>query len=144
MLTDEALHDFKILGEAYITAPVLAFADYKKLFLLETNVSKEGLGAVLSQKQADGHYHPVAYGSQALTAQEWNYHSSKLEFLTLKWAITKHFKEYSLWKPFIVLPNNNLLTDIIATPNLGGTRHHSVESLMQYTFDIKRDKMTPW
>ena len=62
-------------------------------FLLKTGASKEGLGAVLSQKQVDGHYHPVAYGSQALTAHEKNYHSTKLEFLALKWAITEHFKE---------------------------------------------------
>ena len=34
--------------------PILAFADYTKDFLLETDASKEGLGAVLSQKQADG------------------------------------------------------------------------------------------
>ena len=31
-------------------APILAFADYTKPFLLETDVSKEGLGAVLFQK----------------------------------------------------------------------------------------------
>ena len=53
-----------------MTAPILAFADYTKEFLLETDVSKEGLGAVLSQKQADGQYHPVAYGNRALMAHE--------------------------------------------------------------------------
>ena len=47
-------------------ASVLAFADYTKDFLLKTDTSKEGLGVVLSQKQADGQYHPVTYGSQAL------------------------------------------------------------------------------
>ena len=45
--------------------PVLAFADYTKDFLLKTDTSKEGFGAVLSQKQADGQFHLVAYGSWA-------------------------------------------------------------------------------
>ena len=46
-----------------MSSSVLAFPNYTKDFLLETDTSKEGLGAVLSQKQADGHYHLVAYGS---------------------------------------------------------------------------------
>ena len=49
---------------ACMSAPILAFADYTKDFLLKTDTSKEGLGAVLSQKQADGQYHLVTYGSQ--------------------------------------------------------------------------------
>ena len=53
-------------------------------------------------KQADGHYHPVAYVSQALTAHEKNYYSTKLEFLVLKQAVNKHFKEYLLYQPFLV------------------------------------------
>ena len=91
-----------MLREVCLTTPVLAFADYQKLFLLEANASMEGLGALLSQKQADGHYHPVAYGSGALTTQESNYHSNTLEFLALNWVITKHFKEYLPWKLFII------------------------------------------
>ena len=62
-------------------APVLSFADYSKPFLLETNASKDGLGAVLLQKGNDGKYHPIAYRSKALSKSEKNYHSSKLEFL---------------------------------------------------------------
>ena len=58
---------FQALKQACMSSPVLAFADYMKDFLLETDASKEGLGVVLSQKQADGNYHLVAYGSQALT-----------------------------------------------------------------------------
>ena len=50
-----------------------------KDFLLKTDTSKEGLGVVLPQKQADGHYYLVAYGSQAITAHQKNYHSTKLE-----------------------------------------------------------------
>ena len=51
------------LKGACMSSPVLAFANYTKDFLLEMDASKEGLGAALSQKQADGHYHLVAYGS---------------------------------------------------------------------------------
>ena len=77
-----------------MNSPVLAFANYTKDFLLETDASKEGLGAVLSQKQEDGWFHMVVYGSQALTTHEKNYHSTKLEFLALNLAVTEHFKEY--------------------------------------------------
>ena len=54
-LTEYALRAFKALKQACMTAPVLAFADYTKPFLLETDMSKDGLGAVLLQKwQMDG------------------------------------------------------------------------------------------
>ena len=46
-----------------MSSPVLAFANYMKDFLLKMDASKKGLGAVLSKKQVDGHYHLVAYGS---------------------------------------------------------------------------------
>ena len=90
-LSKEALKAFEALKQACMNSPVLAFTDYTKDFLLEIDAMKEGLGAVLSQKQEDGQFHPVAYGSRVLTMHEKNYHSMKLEFLALKWAITEHF-----------------------------------------------------
>ena len=68
--TEESLHAFETLKGACITVPLLVFADFEKPFLLETDASRKGLGTVLSQKPEDGHYHPVAYGSRALTAHE--------------------------------------------------------------------------
>ena len=47
-LSEEALEAFETLKQACVNSPVLAFADYTKDFLLETDASKEGLGAVLS------------------------------------------------------------------------------------------------
>ena len=55
----EALDAFHKLKVKCMTAPVLAFADFEKPFHLETDASKDGLRAVLSQKQPDGKYHPV-------------------------------------------------------------------------------------
>ena len=120
-LSKEALETFWVLKQACMNSPVLAFADYTKDFLLKTDASKEGLGTVLSQKQEDGWFHPVAYGSQALTTHEKNYHSTKLEFLALKWVITEHFKEYLLYQPFLVKTDNNPLMYIMTTPNLDAT-----------------------
>ena len=122
-LTEDALKAYKALKQVCMTAPILAFADYTKPFLLETDASKDGLGAVLSQKQADGWYHPIAYGSRALTPHEKNYHSTKLKFLALKWAVMEHFKEYLLYQSFLVRTDNNPLTYIMSTPNLDATGH---------------------
>ena len=104
-----------------MTAPVFTFTDYTKPFLLETDVFKDRLGAVLLQKQADGQYHSVAYGSRALMPHEKNYHLTKLEFLVLKWVVTEHFKEYLPYQPFLVKTDNNPLPYIMVTPNLDAT-----------------------
>ena len=118
----------------------VGFADYTKDFLLETDASKEELGTVLSQKQEDGWFHPVAYGSQAFTTHEKNYHSTKLEFLALKWAVTEHFKEYLLYQPFLVKTDNNPLTYIMTTPNLDVTGHWWVSALAKYDFQLEYQK----
>ena len=120
-----------------MTAPVLAFAKYTKPFLLKTDASKDGLGAVLHQKHMDGRYHPVAFGSRALTPHEKNYHSMKLEFLALKWAVTEHFKEYLPYQPFLVKTDNNPLTYIMMTPNLNATGHWVVGALVRFNFQLE-------
>ena len=53
-LSGDALDAFQALKQACMSTPVLAFVDYTKDFLLETDASREGLGVLLSQKQADG------------------------------------------------------------------------------------------
>ena len=123
-----------------MTSPVLSFANYTKDFLLKTDASKEGLGAVLSQKQVDRHFHLVAYGRWALMAHEKNYHSTKLEFLVLKWVMMEHFKEYLLYQPFLVKTDNNPLTYIMATPNLDATGHWWVGALVKFNFWLEYQK----
>ena len=101
-LMEEALGTFEMLKMACLEAPVPAFADFNKPFLLESNASKLGLGAMLSQKETDGQYHPVPYASWSLTVHVHSYHSTKQGFLALKWVIAEQFQEYLLWKPFVV------------------------------------------
>ena len=119
----EAQEAVDVLKGRVQSTPILVFPDFDKPFLLETDAPKEGLGVVLSQKQSDGWYHPVAFGSHSLTLSEKNYHSSMLEFLALKWSIMEHFKEYLAYSPFVVWTDNNPLTYVLTMPNLDATGH---------------------
>lgn len=67
----------------------------KRKFVLKTNTSLKGLGAVLSQGLEDQILHPVAYASRVLSAAEKNYSITDLELETLAvvWAIS-HFQAY--------------------------------------------------
>ena len=94
VLNKAARDAFHKLKRAVMSAPVLAYPDPNKEYLLKTDASKLGLGAVLSQKQADGRYHPV--GSRALHGAEVHYLSTK--FLAMKWS-TEHFQTYPLGHP---------------------------------------------
>ena len=95
---------------------------------------------MLSQKQDDGCYHPVAFGSRTLTPSEQNYHSSKLRFLALKWSVTIHFKEYLAYAPFMVCTDNNPLTYVLTTTNLDTTGHCWVGALTSYNFTLEYQK----
>ena len=130
----------RILKDKIQSAPVLVFLDFNKQFLLETDASKEGLGAVLSQKQDNGHYHPLTFGSHSLMPVERNYHSLKLEFLALKWNVMEHFKEYLAYAPFVGRVDNNPLMYILTTPNLDATGHRYVATLASFEFTLEYQK----
>ena len=134
-LPPDALAAFQELKMKCLTAPVLVFVDFNKPFLLETDASIEGLGAVLSQKQDDDQYHPLAYASRGLKGGESRYHSSKL--LALKWAVTDQFREYLQYQPFLIRTDNNLLTYVMMMPNLDAVGHRWVAVMAGYNFKIE-------
>ena len=76
----EAHEAFDRLKAACLQAPIQAFPNFGKPFLLEMDACGKGLGAVLWQKQSDGRYHPIAYASRIMTETEQRYHSNKQEF----------------------------------------------------------------
>ena len=138
----EAQEAVNILKRKVQSAPILVFPNFDRPFLLEMDASKEGLGVVLSQKQSDGHYHPVTFRSCSLTPVEKNYHRSKLEFLALKWSIMEHFKEYLAYSPFVVQTDNNPLTYVLMMPNLDATGHWLVGALASFQFKLEYQKGT--
>ena len=144
-LSPEALEAFDRLKAACLQAPILAFPDFDKPFLLETDASRRGLEAVLSQKQADGWYHPIAYASRVVNETEQRYHSNKWEFLTLHLAVTEQFHEYlspygKNQNEFVVHTDNNPLTYIFSSANLDAAGQCWVAHLTSYNFSLEYQK----
>ena len=144
-LSPEALEAFDHLKAACLQAPILAFPDFDKPFLLETDASRRGLGAVLSQKQADGQYHLITYASCVMNETEQRYHSNKQEFLTLKWVVTDQFHEYlspygKNRNEFVLRIDNNPLTYIFLSAILDAARQHWVARLASYNFSLEYQK----
>ena len=97
--TEECELGFTNLKQALISAPILAYPDYSKEFILETDASLKGLGAVLSQRGDDGMVRVIAYASHSLRPGEklmQDYSSAKIELLALKWSVCEKFKDYLL------------------------------------------------
>ena len=67
-------HDAAIdaLKNLLTSTPVLEFAGYNRPFLVETDASHEGLGAILSQEQEDGNIRVIANGSRRSKPSEKN------------------------------------------------------------------------
>ena len=144
-LSPEALEAFDCLKAACLQAPILAFPDFDKPFLLEMDASRKGLGAVLSQKQADGWYHPIAYASHVMNETEQRYYSNKQEFLTLKWVVAEQFHEYMSpygknRNEFVVCTDNNPLTYIFSSANLDAAGQRWVAHLASYNFSLEYQK----
>ena len=109
---------FDQLKELLCTAPVLAYPQFggDRHFILETDASLAGLGAVLAQVGDDGQVHPIAYASRSLLKHERNYAITELETLALVWAV-KHFRAYLLGHRCVVYTDHAACTSLLNTPH---------------------------
>ena len=128
---------FVHLKKLCTSTPILAYPDYQLPFVLHTDSSSEGLGAVLYQKQ-DGKLRVIAYASRSVSKSESHYPAHKLEFLALKWAVCEKFHEYLYGsKTFEVYTDNNPLTYVLTSAKLDACGQRWVAKLANYNFTIK-------
>ena len=129
---------FEQLKKALTETPVLAYLDYSKQFILETDASLKGLGTVLSQKGDDNEICVIAYASQSLRPSEKSmrdYSSAKIKLMALKWRVCDKFKDYLLRSKFTIFTDNNPLC-YIKSSKLGATQICWLRELALYNFDI--------
>ena len=133
---DEHEECFKTLKNACAMTPVLTYANCTKPFKVHTDASEIGLEAVLYQDQNEGPSRVIAYASRSLMKSERRYHSSKLEFRALKWAIMDQFHEYLYSGTFEVHMDNNPLTYVLTTAKLDAMGQRWVTALANYNFKV--------
>ncbi|XP_073721145.1 uncharacterized protein [Misgurnus anguillicaudatus] len=105
--TAPAEEAFTQLKAALSTEPVLRSPDFGKPFILQTDASELGLGAVLLQEQ-NGIRHPVLYLSRKLFPRETRYSVVEKECLALKWALDS-LKYYLLGRDFLIESDHKAL-----------------------------------
>ena len=102
---------FDTLKSTFTSAPILIHADPSKPFILETDASDYALGAILSQNDATGELHPVAFHSRKFTAAEINYEIYDKELLAIvdSFETWRHFLEGAHHTMTVYSDHRNLL-----------------------------------
>ena len=131
----EAGTAFQALKDALCQSPVLVTPDFKKPFLLYTDASSTGLGAVLSQA-IDGEEHPVTYISRKLMKHEKNYATVEKECLAVKWAI-HHLRYYLLGRRFTLITDHAPLKWMATNKDRNARVTRWFLELQNYCFDVE-------
>ena len=107
--THECEQSFQKLKQLLCSAPVLNTPDFERNFVLQTDASDRGVGAVLSQLSENGEDHPIAYFSRKLSSREERFSTIEKECLGIKLA-AQAFRVYLLGRPFIIQTDHRALT----------------------------------
>ena len=126
---------FLKLREALVNPPVLAYPDFAEQFILTTDVSGVGVGAILSQVQK-GQERVIAYASRTLNKAERNYSATERECLGVVWG-TDHFHYFLLGAPFIVYTDHNPLSYLRGVAQPQGRLVRWMLKLEQYEYEIR-------
>lgn len=113
-----------------IKAPVLALPNFNKPFVIETDASGGGMGAVLMQQGQ-----PIAFMSKALSTQHQALSVYEKELLALVSAVQK-WRPYLIGKTFVVRTDHqslkHLLEQRISTP----AQQKWLTKLMDYDYTV--------
>ena len=125
---------FATLKNRLSSAPILSFPDFSKPFLLDTDASQEGIGAVLSQI-SDGNEQVIAYASRTLSKAERKYSVTRKELLAVV-TFTNHFRPYLLGRNFALRTDHSSLTWLHNFKEPEGQLARWIEKLQEYNFTI--------
>ena len=126
---------FDKIKESLTKKPILKLVDFGKPFILQTDASNTGLGAVLSQEY-DGVKWPVAYASRKLSDAEKNYAVVERECLAVVWA-TKKFYPYLYGREFVLETDHQPLMYLQKSKTINGRLMRWALHIQSFRFNIK-------
>jgi hypothetical protein len=126
---------FNKLKTTLISAPILIFPDFNKDFVLTTDASRTSIGYYLTQKGADGYFHPVGYAGRSLRPNEANYTVSEIELLAILEGC-KHFHPFLANRKFTIHCDHVSLKYISSIGAQTGRLGRWAIFLTNYNFDI--------
>ena len=132
--TAECQGAFDQLKQALCTAPILEFPRPDAPFVLDTDASLTGIGAVLSQI-IDGKEYVLGYASRTLSKTERNYCTTRRELLAVKHFV-QHFRPYLYGREFTIRTDHASLTWLINFKDPEGQTARWIQSLSEYRFKI--------
>ena len=138
-LDETARAAFQALKQRLVESPVLKFADFSRPFIVETDASTDGLGAVLSQQLADGSRAVIAYASRTLRRAERNdnrYSAFKLELLAIRWAVCQAFRDFLSGNRCTIVTDHNPLM-YLDSANLSATELRWVQQLSSFDYQLE-------
>ena len=136
--TDECEKAFQVLKKTLIEAPILAYpsSNPDDTYILDTDASLVGIGAVLSQRQ-NGVERVIAYASQTLSRAQRNYCTTYRELLAVV-SFIKHFKHYLLGQTqFIIRTDHMSLKWLINFKDAEGLIGRWLVSIQPYNYVIE-------
>ena len=131
---DEHQRSFEKLKSYMTHTPILRLPDLNETFVLRTDASNVGLGAVLMQKFNDMNF-PIAYASKKLLPRETRYSVIERECLALVWGVRK-FQMYLYGREFQVETDHCPLIYMQNTKLTNSRIMRWVLSLQQYRFRL--------
>jgi hypothetical protein len=125
---------FAELKRRLVSAPILASPRDEGRYVLDTDASLYGLGAVLQQEQ-DGDLKVIGYGSRLLTKAERNYTTTRRELLAVIFGF-KQFRQFLLGRRFLLRVDHSAITYLRQTPEIIGQAARWLEFIEEHDFDI--------
>jgi RNase H-like domain found in reverse transcriptase len=129
--SEKANQAFNTLKSAMTSAPVLALLDFSSQFVLETNASGVGIGAILMQQS-----HPIAFYSRKLSKTMQGKSTYVRELFTVQSAVAK-WCHYLLGNHFLIRTDHrslqNMLKQTIQTPK----QQQFLSKLVGYSYSIE-------